>query len=248
MRIVSLLSLLALCLTASAQPVVGLGTPGTIRVTGNAEIRVVPDEVVLRFGVETFDEALEQTTSANETTIAAVTAAARAQGVEAAQIQTDHLAVEPLVDNRRNNGQAVYEVYGYRVRRTIVVTLRDLDRFDALLRDAIAAGATHVHGVAFQTTDLRAHRDEARALAVDAAREKAEAMTERLGQRLGPPTLIVEEPEWWGASYGAGWGAGGGGALQNVVQSAPGDAGGGVTSPGEIAVRARVSVTFSLAD
>ena len=73
-------------------------------------------------------------------------------------------------------------------------------------------------------------------------------MTERLGQRLGPPTLIVEEPEWWGASYGAGWGAGGGGAFQNVVQSAPGDAGGGVTSPGEIAVRARVSVTFSLAD
>lgn len=249
MRTVSLLSLLALCLSAAAQPVVGLGAPGTIRVIGNAEIRVVPDEVVLRLGVETFDPALERASGANEADIAAVTAVARAQGVEDAQIQTDHLAIEPLVDNRRNSGQPIYEVYGYRVRRTVVVTLRDLDRFDALLRDAIAAGATHVHGVTFQTTDLRAHRDEARALAVDAAREKAEAMTERLGQRLGPPTLIVEEPEWWGGSYGSGWGAGGGGAFQNVIQSAPGDAGGsGVTSPGEIAVRARVAVTFALAD
>ena len=237
MRTVPLLALAALCLTASAQPVVGLGAPGTIRVTGNAEIRVVPDEAVLRLGVETFDEALGQASGANETAVAAVTAVARAQGVEDAQIQTDHLAVEPLVDNRRHSGQPVYEVYGYRVRRTVVITLRDLDRFDALLRDAIAAGATHVHGVTFQTTALRSHRDE------------AQAMAERLGQRLGPPTLIVEEPEWWGGSYGSGWGVGGGGAFQNVIQSAPGNAGGsGVTSPGEIAVRARVAVTFALAD
>lgn len=239
----------ALCLstTATAQPIADLSSRGTIRVTGTAEIRVIPDEVVLRLGVETFDPALAQASAQNEAAVAAVTSVARAQGVADAHIQTDHIGIEPLVNTWRNGGPPVYEVYGYRVRRTVVISLRDLERFDALLREAIAAGATNVHGVTFQTTDLRTHRDQARALAVDAAREKAEAMAGRLGQRLGPPTHIIEEPEWWGGSYGSGWGAAGGGALQNVVQSAPGDGSGGdVLSPGELAVRARVAITFAL--
>lgn len=251
MRFAPLVCLLALYwgTPAGAQALLSTGTPGTVRVTGNAEVRVAPDEAVVRLGVETFDEALGQASAANETAVTAITAVARAQGGEEARIQTDHIGIEPLVDTRRSTGQPVYDVYGYRVRRTIVVTLRDLDRFDTLLRDAIAAGATHVHGVTFRTTDLRAHRDEARALAVDAAREKAEAMTGRLGRDLGPATSIQEEPEWWGGTYGSGWGRAGGGAYQNVVQSAPGGGGGGeVTSPGEIAVRARVVVTFALAD
>lgn len=253
MRLVSLLCLLAFSLggpvSAQAVSLDDSSRPGTIRVAGDAEVRVVPDEVVVRLGVETFHESLDRASTSNEAAVAAITDAARAQGVDEARIQTDHLAIEPMVDTRRTNGQPIYDVYGYRVRRSVVVTLRDLDRFDVLLRQAIAAGATHVHGVTFQTTDLRTHRDQARALAVDAAREKAEAMAERLGQRLGPPMQIAEERDWWGGSYGQGWGGSGGGAYQNVVQSAPGgDGESGVTSPGEIAVRARVTVTFQLAD
>lgn len=245
----ALLLLVALLTTASAQVVPTVDRPGTIRVTGAAEVRVVPDEAVLRLGVETFDEALERASAQCEAAVAAITDVARRRGVEDTHIRTEHVGIEPLVETHRS-GRAVYEVYGYRVRRSVSITLRDLDAFDGLLRDAIAAGATNVHGVSFQTTSLRAHRDEARAQAIDAAREKAEALAARLGQRLGRPTSIAEEPEWWGSSYGSGWGGGyGPQAMQNVVVAGGGAAGPvEVTAPGEIAVRARVAVVFELAD
>ena len=137
-------------------------------------------------------------------------------------------------------------VYGYRVRRGITVTLRDLDAFDALLRDAVAAGATYVHGVDFQTTALRRHRDEARLLAVRAAREKAEALAAELGQTVGVPLSVSERGQGWFSGYGAGWGARfSAGPSQNVSVSA-GET--GPAAPGRIAIRASVDVTFALVD
>jgi len=53
---------------------------------------------------------------------------------------------------------------------------------------------------------------------------------------------------WW-SGYGSGWGSRYGGMSQNVVQSGP--AGGipeGPTTPGQIAITARVSAIFDLAD
>ena len=59
----------------------------------------------------------------------------------------------------------------------MVITLGDVSRFEDLLSDTLLAGANHVHNVEFRTTELRQHRDAARALAIQAAREKAEALT-----------------------------------------------------------------------
>ena len=220
---------------------------GSLRVSGEAEVRVVPDEAVLRLGVESFNETLAAASAANQATIASLVEVARGHGVADEHVQTEYVHVEPLVQTHRS-GQAVYEVYGYRVRRAVVVTLRDLDAFDDLLHDAVAVGVTHVQDVAFQTTRLREARDEARAQAADAAREKAEVFASRLGRQVGPALSISESNYGWGTRYGSGWDAVGSGyAAQNVAQSGGADMSlGPVTSPGQIAVRARVDVTFTL--
>lgn len=216
----------------------------TISVSGEAEIRVPPDEVVLTLGVETFDADLQKARAANDTRVAGVLAAARQAGVPAERIRTDFLQVEP----RYKRDTDVLVTVGYTVRKTVVVTLRDIAAFDALFGASLAAGATHVHGVDFRTTELRAHRDSARALAVDAARQKAEAMAGRLGQRVGRPISIGEGHSWSGSGYGRGWGDRYSGMTQNVVQNAGGggETAEGATSPGQIAVTGRVSVTFEL--
>ncbi len=216
----------------------------TISVSGESDIRVAPDEVVLTLGVETFHAQLAAAKADNDARVAAVLAAARERRVPDERVRTDFLQLEPRYQSRTD--QLVH--VGYVVRKTVVITLRDVATFDAVLGAAVAAGATHIHGIDFRTTELRAHRDRARALAVDAAREKAEAMAGRLGQRIGAPLTIEEGRSGWGSGYGTGWGARMAGMSQNVSQSAGGgeSAGDGSISPGQIAVKGSVTVVFEL--
>lgn len=234
---------------AAAQPSAaapaGGWPPRTVSVSGEAEIRVVPDEVVLTLGVETFDPDLGAAKAANDRRVAAVLEAVRARGVPSERVSTDYLVLQPRYEGRSDNR---YVIIGHVARKTVVVTLRDVAAFDAVLAAAMGAGATHIHGVDFRTTELRAHRDRARALAVDAAREKAEAMAGRLGQRVGRALTLSEGHSGWWSGYGDGWERREGGMTQNVVQDTDGGggAGGGSTTPGQIAVKGNVSVVFEL--
>jgi uncharacterized protein len=216
----------------------------TISVSGESEIRVAPDEVVLTLGVETFHAQLAAAKADNDARVAAVLAAARERRVPDERVRTDFMQIEPRYQSRTD--QLVH--VGYVVRKTIVVTLRDVAAFDAVLGAAVAAGATHIHGIDFRTTELRAHRDRARALAVDAAREKAEAMAGRLGQRIGAPLTITEGSSGWWSGYRSGWGQRSSSMSQNSLEEVGGGegAGDGSISPGQIAVKGSVTVTFEL--
>jgi uncharacterized protein YggE len=128
--------------------------------------------------------------------------------------------------------------------------LGDISKFDDLLTDVIEDGANYVHGIEFRTTDLRKHRDQARSLAINAAREKAEALAKELGRQVGEPQSIQENHSGWWSGYGSGWWGShwSGAQTQNVVQSIDIDSSlvQGSIAPGQIMVNAQVSVTFSL--
>ena len=171
-------------------------------------------------------------------------AAAEKLGVPAKHIQTDHISIEP----RYRDSYEQRDFVGFFVRQTIVITLKDITRFEDLLTDVLDAGANYVHGIQFRTTELRKHKDEARALAIRAAREKAVALAAELGQKVGEPYAIREEQSGWWSGYGW-WGSTGNfGMTQNVVQNtgeAPTTTEGAL-APGQISVTARVTVSFSL--
>jgi len=166
-------------LTASSTP----ATPRLITVTGEADVRVVPDEVILTVGVETWDKDLTIAKSQNDDRVKRVLALAKEYAIESKYVQTDQISIEP----RYRDGYTQADFIGYFVRKTIVFTLKDISRFEALLSSTLEAGATHVHGIQFRTTELRKHRDQARALALKAAQEKANAMAKELGQKAGKP-------------------------------------------------------------
>jgi hypothetical protein len=131
----------------------------------------------------------------------------------------------------------------------VVITLRDLDKFEDLLADALEAGVNYVHGIEFRTTELRAHRDRARALAIEAAQEKAIALAGELDQKVGDPLTIQEVQSGWWSGYNAWWGSHwGAGMSQNVIQEAGGAAflADSSVAPGMIRVTARVSASFEM--
>ncbi|MBN1220437.1 MAG: SIMPL domain-containing protein [Anaerolineae bacterium] len=220
--------------------------PGVITVTGDAEVRVVPDEVILTLGVETWDKNLNTAKRQNDDRVKAVIALARGYGVEPRYIQTDHISIEPRYEDYYERERLI----GYFVRKTIVITLKDLTKFEDLLTGTLEAGANFVHGIQFRTTELRQHRDQARALAIKAAQEKATALAGELGQHVGKPRNIHEEQNSWWSWYNSWWGSRWHGAAmaQNVIQEVGPDPAvfDDGLAPGQITVNARVSVTFEL--
>ncbi len=219
--------------------------PPLISVSGRAEVRVTPDEVLLTVGVETFDLDLATAKADNDVRIQAILAVASEHGIDRRHLQTDYLNVEPRYEyewERRN-------FLGYAVRKTLVVTLRDIDKFESVLSGVLEAGANHVHGIDFRTTELRRYRDQARSQALQAAKEKAAAMAAELGLEVGEPRSIQEGYVGWWSSYGSWWGSRPRGSMtQNVIQNVaeqPGEAE-GPTAPGQLAVTAEVRVSFIL--
>jgi uncharacterized protein YggE len=219
----------------------------SISVTGEALQYVVPDEAVVRLGIETFDPSLDAAISASDARGSRLVRTVRQLGVEEKGIQADHAEVEIVYPKE---GVAA-GIAGYRVRRAYAITLKDLKRLDELVAAALKNGANHLEGYELQTTDLRRHRDEARRRAIIAAREKAQALARELGCDIGPPKTIGEGYYGWFGTHGS-WSTWGGWRSQNQmtqnVTVAASDSGepNALTPLGQIGVRAQVSVTFDL--
>lgn len=240
---------LAALLTAAALGMAGAAAwaEALVAVNGEAEVRVAPDEVVLTLGVQTLNKDLAEARKANDQKMKAAMAAAQAAGVAARDLQTDYLSIEPLYDIGPSSRR---EFLGYQQQATLVVTLRDVAQYDRLLTTMLQAGVEYVHDVEFRTSQLRKHRDAARALAMRAAREKAVALAGELGQKVGKPRSIQEGHGGWSSSYRSWWARGryGSNMVQNISQAA-GDRGAGMEgalAPGVLSVRASVSVSFEL--
>jgi uncharacterized protein YggE len=214
--------------------------PRLISVSGDAEIKVVPDQVILSVAVDTSDKDLLVATQQNHDRVKRVLAVTEQFKIEPKHVQTDQVTIEPKYSDYQHSDTAHF--IGYDVRKSVVICLKDLSRFEALLMALLKAGTNRVDGVQFQTTELRKHRDAARLMAVKAAREKAAAMAGELGQKLGRPRTITE-------------GAGGvqttgRSAYQNMSSNAgaPDSSAASGFSPGQISVTASVSISFELAD
>jgi uncharacterized protein YggE len=205
--------------------------PRLITVTGAAEVRVPPNEVILNLGVETWDKDLGIAKTQNDERVKRIFALAKKYNVAPGHMRIENISIEP----RYKDGEAREDFIGYRVRKTIVLTVRNVSKFEDLLNSALEAGADYVYGVQFRTTKLREYRAQARVLALRAAKEKAKNMAKELGQKVGRPYAIVEEQYERGMA-------------PNVIQGAggsPGEADKSIAM-GQINVSARVRVSFEL--
>ncbi len=223
---------------------------GNISVTGEATVYVVPDLIKVRFGIETSDMDLAASQAMNREILAKATASFRELGLDDSDITTDFLNVEPRYKER--DYESIF--LGFFSRNGFVVTVKDKAMLEKVIDVALAAGVNYLHGVDFYTSELRKYRDQARQMAVTAAREKAEAMTSAFGSRLGPPSSISENQgynRWWYYSSGSSWNRdyrNNSYMTQNVMQyeaSGP-DGSPGEIQVGKIAVQASVSVNFTL--
>jgi uncharacterized protein len=163
--------------------------PARVTVTGTGTVSGTPNQLVLSMGVQvnaaSVGSALQQANQA----VRQVTAALRARGVAAADIQTSGLYIQP---NYQSGSQAPS---GYGVSESLSATLRQLDVAGTEIDAAVRAGgnATTVDGVSLNLTDTSGLLARARAAAVTDARVKASQYAKALGQPLGPIVSISDQ-------------------------------------------------------
>jgi len=230
-----------------------------IAVTGEVVVYVQPDKILISLGVETWDSQMDAAKRKNDEIVKGAVAAIQQCGIDKKAIQLDEMSIHPTY-GRDENGNWSRIIKGYTVENALVVTLTDVSLLESLITGALKAGVNHVHSVDFQTTELRKYRDQARQLALKAAREKAKDMAAVYDQSIGRPLQITENQgfgggyRYWSWGWGGGWHGGGSrdyGMSQNVAVNAPSNgAGEGSDSMalGKIAIRANVNVVFELKD
>lgn len=163
---------------------------GTIQVTGQAQILVPAEQVIISFSVETEAASAQEASSTNASRMESVVAALRGAGLEGLEIETFGYSLNPeyRYPNPQNRGEQV--ISGYRARNNIRVTIPDVDAAGEILDVGIGAGANRVTNLQFQAVDTREARLEALREAVRTAREEAQTIADAMDVTLGPPLEV----------------------------------------------------------
>ncbi len=194
-KLFCLLLLAFSALSISAQNVDVSKLP-TIQVTGTAEIQVVPDTATFSFTVSKKNESVAAAKKENDETINKVTAVANRFGIKQTDVKTDYIRVSEAtkrvkIPNSDDDYENVFD--GYRVSRSLVIKLRDMTKFESFLTSLLEAGINSVSNVAFSSSEIRKYKDQARADAIRAAKEKAQAIASEIGQSIGKAVSIEEK-------------------------------------------------------
>ncbi len=209
--------------------------PRVVRVVGTADVKVVPDRAVIDLGVEKQNPAAAAAKEAADAASRKIIAALRSSGVDAKDIQTTYLSLQPQSYTRKG-----VRVSYFVAAQTLSVTVRDLPRLDSLLEALIKAGGNRIDSIRYETSDLRKYRDQARDLAMKAAHEKAGALAKSLGQQIGKAQMIDEVPEYSDVTRG-GFFANDSAGIADKLRAAEAS-----TAAGQQSISASVVVSFEL--
>ncbi len=246
--ITTLLIVMAMCSIRAQQTQLFDDRP-KITVNGEAVVKVQPDQIIISFGIETWDKNIMVAKQENNEIMKKAVAVIKESGIPDKDIQTDHLSIEPRYDSNYEKKNFI----GYFVRNTFVVTVAEPDKVENLVTGVLQSGVNYIHSINFQTTEFKKYREQARELAMNAAKEKAEKMAGSLGQLIGNPIQISEGyggSNWWYYSSWNGWGSGSRSNYmsQNVMQNI-GSGTGEISETialGKISIKASVNVIFEL--
>ncbi len=190
MRILNLLALTTALSLPFALPAFAEG-PATITVTGEGTTTSVPDLATISLGVTTQADTAAGAMSANSTAVSAVIERLKAAGVEARDMQTSNLTLNPNWVSY--DGGSTSKIAGYVASNMLTVQVRALDTLGAVLDSSITDGANTLNGVTFGVAEPRPALDEARKKAVADAVARATLLVEAAGAKLGPVVSISEQ-------------------------------------------------------
>ena len=153
-----------------------------LTVQGQGRASGVSDTALISLGARTEPmTTAEAATAAMAENINKVIEAVKALGIAEEDLKTTDLSVQP--EYNFNRGER--ELAGYAAQQTLEVKAREPERIGEIVAAATREGANQTGGVRYETADEEALQLEAQQQAIADAKQKAEALAEALGVRLG---------------------------------------------------------------
>jgi len=204
-----------------------------VTTTGQAEVRLAPDRAWVTVGIEA--RALKPQDAQKKAALAmqAVQQTLAALGIPASAIRT--VAFNLNADWDYANRARVLR--GYIVSNHVQVMVDDLAKLADVLDQSIAAGANAIHGVRWDLRERDKVERDALRRAVEDAKQRADVAVAAAGAKLGP-VLRISEQRFEGPR-----------PMDMVMMREAAQAANAPStpiSPGEIEVRANVTVTFAI--
>ncbi|MDX9970563.1 MAG: SIMPL domain-containing protein [Candidatus Gracilibacteria bacterium] len=153
----------------------------TIDAVGKAFVN--PDTAIINLGVFSIGDTTEIVTKENNEKMNKIFETIKSFGVEEKDIKTTSYYLNPNWEWDEKKKESIEK--GYRLDQNITIKVRDLNKSGEIIAKATSAGANLVGGISFAIEDEESAKEEARTLAISAAKEKAKLISKETGIKLG---------------------------------------------------------------
>jgi hypothetical protein len=232
----------ALSLVAGATALAGVfgsgprvaGATGTgeddrlISVTGTGEITMEPNICRLTVGVQNEALTAEEAEQANSDAVNRVIAQILSLGIRKGDIKTAGFNLYPVYDYSKETGEKLTPI-GFRCAHRLQVTVRDLDQVGQVIDQAVSSGGNTVDDVSYAVEETDALREQVLTKAVQQASSKANA----IAKAINATVVSIKSIQEHGVDFG----------VYRTMYEAAGAGAAAPVMPGEITIRASVSMT-----
>jgi len=155
----------------------------TINVSAEGKVTVSPDIAKLSFSVVSEGANPKLLAENNNKKMNAAIDFVKSQGIEEKDIKTTEYNLSPRYEYNEDTKKTF--ISGYTLTQTVLVKVRDLNKVAEVLGGLPALGINQISSISFDIDEPEKYLGEARNQAFDKAKEKAEAMAEKNGVKLG---------------------------------------------------------------
>jgi uncharacterized protein YggE len=159
-------------------------------VTASGEVSRIPDIVRIAAGVHTEAPNAAEAMRQNQARMERVRAALAQAGIADRDTQTSSFELEAVY---RTNTYSRQELIGYRTSNRLFIRLRDPSSSGRVMDALVAEGVNDIEGPILGFENVEASLDEARALAIAAARARAGLYARGLGMRVRRAVYVSED-------------------------------------------------------
>ncbi|HEX6464473.1 MAG TPA: SIMPL domain-containing protein [Vicinamibacterales bacterium] len=176
---------------AAAQQPGPPASPPVIVTTGEGIVKHAPDRVWVTIGAENRARTPQDAQQANAEAMNGVIARNKEKGIPADAIRTTGFVLQPEFDFQ-NGKQTLRD---YVARNQVQIRVDAIDKAGDVIAAAVATGATNVSSVQFDLKDREAAEHQALRLAVQDARQRADAAAAGAGVQIDRVLRIEEMRE-----------------------------------------------------
>ncbi len=209
------------------------GEGNTINVAGSSEITVEPDEAEVWAGISVVKDTAEEAQNEVNIAISAIVNGLVSKGISKEDIETENLN---LYEERTWTQDEGSKLVGWRATQTLKIKTANLTKVGLIVDAAVSNGANQLNNINFQLSEEKEqqYKKQAIAEATKNAKEKAEAIAESLGTKLGK-IKTVSESGYYAMPYAY---AMAGMAVEEAAVKAA------TVLPGDVTVTANISMVY----